>query len=615
MCETTKIGESGESSVVYSHGIYGTFGDQYVDTIYTDVMSMEPGNTYYFKIFEYNGVAGPVYKQDDPGEGSFKITFEPPTPATEFRSTSSDGNTLALHWTVGGGEKRIIIAREGQPVDVVPQDGVDYAENKDFRLAAEVAPGQRVVYDASSYFMYPEGLNPATQYFFKIFEYGGTGSDIDYLTSVHDSTNASTQFPPTIQASNVVVSGITPESGNISWTNGDGERRIVVAKKGSPVNVDPKDTTTYNFNYFGRGSHLGDGNYVVHKDVSNNFSMLKLEGGTTYHLAVYEANGNSGPVLLRPGATGSFTTLGPPKENAVVKPTTEITNSSFHINFTPGSGQKRIIVVREANPITAEPVDNKKYIDNTYFGAGEDLGGSSYVVYNGEENNVIITGLEKATTYHFSIFEYNAFSGGTILNYLRPTTATGIITTTGGLPVHWLKFSGAILQDFVRLNWTTGFEQNNSHFEVERSLNGIDFTTVGKLLSKGNATTSQTYSFDDPIIGNVLINASELLYRIRQVDQDGRNSFSSIIGLNLPRQNNILVYPNPVIKGSLPGVFISEPQKVKAQFYNTSGQLMMEQQLVNGYNILQTGKKTPGLYILKVIFADGDIKTFKVLIE
>ncbi|MBN2820562.1 MAG: hypothetical protein JXP36_16435, partial [Bacteroidales bacterium] len=420
----------GENSVVFNYTYYGRYGDQYQDTLYTDVSSMEAGNTYYFKIFEYNGVSGPVYKKTDPALASFKITFEPPTPATNFRSTSSDGNTLALQWTIGGGDKRVIVAREGQPVDVVPQDGIDYAENKDFRLAPEIAPGQRVVYDGASYFTNPEGLNPNTEYFFKIFEYGGTGANMDYLTSAFDSTIASTKSAPTIQASNLVVSAITPESGNVSWTNGDGERRIAVAKKGSPVTIDPKDTTTYSANYFGRAaSHLGDGNYVVYKNTANNFQMLQLESGTTYHLAVYEFNGNTGPVILRPPATGQFTTLGPPQENAIIGETTEITSNSFHINFTVGSGQKRLIVMREGSPVDAQPVDDVNYIDNTFLGAGDEIGTGNFVVYDGEDDNVIITGLNPGTVYYFTVFEYNAFSGGTIINYLRPSTALGMVTT------------------------------------------------------------------------------------------------------------------------------------------------------------------------------------------
>ena len=419
----------GESNTIFSYTYSGTDGNNQ-DTVYTEITRVDPGNTYHFAIFEYNGIQAPVYKQVNPGVDSFTVTFEPPAPATDFRVNTTDGNQLGLMWTKGAGDNRVIIAREGQPVDVVPQDGVDYAANEDFRLAPEISPGQKVIYDGASYFAYAKGLNPNTQYFFKIFEYGGTGTEIDYLTSASDSTDGWTYGPPTIQASNLVVSGITPESGNVSWTNGDGQRRMVVARKGSPVSAEPNDTTSYTWNqYFGRGSHLGDQNYVVYKGTANNFTMLQLESGTTYHLSVYEYNGNVGPVLLRPPLTGKFTTLGPPQENAQVLDATLITKNSFQINFVPGSGQKRIIVMREGSPVDADPVDDINYIENTYLGAGDTIGSGNFVVYDGEDDNIIVTGLTANKTYYFSIFEYNAFNGGTIVNYLIPTTATGSVTT------------------------------------------------------------------------------------------------------------------------------------------------------------------------------------------
>ena len=51
-----------------------------------------------------------------------------------------------------------------------PDIEIRWFMNKDFRLAAEIAPGQKVVYDGAGYYAYPEGLNPSTQYYFKIFE-------------------------------------------------------------------------------------------------------------------------------------------------------------------------------------------------------------------------------------------------------------------------------------------------------------------------------------------------------------------------------------------------------------------------------------------------------------
>lgn len=601
----------GESSVIFSY-TGSPYGDQFSDTLYTDVSSMEPGNTYYFKIFEYNGVGAPVYKQLEPGEGSFKITFEPPNPASGFYSTTTDGNSMTLIWTRGGGDKRVIVAREGAAVDVVPQDGVDYAENKDFRLAEEIAPGQRVIYDGTSYFTHPEGFNPGTEYFFKIFEYGGTGADIDYLTAVYDSTAATTQSAPDIQASNLVISGITPESGNVSWTNGNGQRRIVVARKDSPVTINPNDTTAYNSNYFGSGSHLGDGNYVVYKNTTNNFQMLKLEGGTTYHLAVYEANGLTYPMLLRPPLTGRFTTLGPPQVNAVIDSAINVTENSFHIHFTRGSGQKRLVVMHEGSPVDANPLDDVNYIDNTYLGAGDEIGTGNFVVYDGEDDNVIVTGLKPATDYHLSIFEYNAFNGGRILSYLLPSTGVGIVTTKAlNTSPELSPIENKRVNEMEELSFTITAIDNDEPVQTLRYTLDNASLSLGMHIDSINGQFSWTpmssqaameYQVtvtvtDDGLYPSALQHSATFTITVdKVVGIEGIEMFDS--GFN--------VFPNP-FKDQFNFVFVAHANSnVRIDFYDASGKhlkTIFNQNVKQGMHYsaaFAPALKTNGMYLYKV---------------
>ena len=130
-----------------------------------------------------------------------------------------------------------------------------------------------------------------------------------------------------------------------------------------------------------------------------------------------------------------------------------------------------------------------------------------------------------------------------------------------------------------------------------------------------NATTKQSYFFDDPAMGNSVSNTSKLFYRIRQVDLDGKSTLSLVISVKLPKQDNVLVYPNPVAKGHLPGVFIRDGHNVRAQVYTTSGQLLWEKQLSGGYNILPFKGNVSGLILMKIIYADGRVEMFKVLME
>jgi hypothetical protein len=94
---------------------------------------------------------------------------------------------------------------------------------------------------------------------------------------------------PTTAASSITFSGITCNQMTVSWTNGNGTSRIVVAKQGSVVSGTPTNNITYTANsVFGNGSTLGTNEYVVYNGSSNSVMVTGLSAGTTYYFKVYE---------------------------------------------------------------------------------------------------------------------------------------------------------------------------------------------------------------------------------------------------------------------------------------------------------------------------------------
>ncbi len=93
----------------------------------------------------------------------------------------------------------------------------------------------------------------------------------------------------------------------------------------------------------------------------------------------------------------------------------------------------------------------------------------------------------------------------------------------------------------VQIDWTSYSEQNLANYQIERSSDGINFTSVGEVAPR-NVTDATNYNFFDamPLSGTNF-------YRIRNNDIDGKSGLSNIVKINLNKNiKTISLYPNPI---------------------------------------------------------------------
>lgn len=120
---------------------------------------------------------------------------------------------------------------------------------------------------------------------------------------------------PTVNASNLYASNIECISAVFSWSNGNGNARLVVAREGSPVAFVPSDNTVYSQYSSAFGTSTPPGIYnneFILTNIAgfNNFKITNLKPGTTYYITMYEHdnNGSNTLYLTSGAATYSFTT-------------------------------------------------------------------------------------------------------------------------------------------------------------------------------------------------------------------------------------------------------------------------------------------------------------------
>ena len=174
------------------------------------------------------------------------------------------------------------------------------------------------------------------------------------------------------------------------------------------------------------------------------------------------------------------------------------------------------------------------------------------------------------------------------------------------LPVTLLSFSG--YRDYGKnlLKWTTTSEQNNLGFYVERSADGINYTSIGyvhSLAPSGQSNTYLNYSYIDSDISG-----ERQYYRLRQIDFDSHEKVSRIIlinGIYFPVFAIGSLFPNPA--GNEVNVLIIAPghDKLLIRIMDTKGSLVkqMNFEVKTGSNTipLDITSLQNGTYFLKII--------------
>ncbi|WP_299826133.1 T9SS type A sorting domain-containing protein [uncultured Pontibacter sp.] len=149
------------------------------------------------------------------------------------------------------------------------------------------------------------------------------------------------------------------------------------------------------------------------------------------------------------------------------------------------------------------------------------------------------------------------------------------------LAVELISFTGLPTESGINLNWSTASEENNSHFEVERSADGTTFEQIGKVDGHGNSATTIDYTFIDPAPHN-----GENYYRLRQVDFDGQFEYSMVIGVTstAPDAMQVVMYPNPCRGGDCEVLIRTSKaaQETLLELKDMSGRVVLSKRVQNG---------------------------------
>ncbi len=166
------------------------------------------------------------------------------------------------------------------------------------------------------------------------------------------------------------------------------------------------------------------------------------------------------------------------------------------------------------------------------------------------------------------------------IKYVKITRSTGATmrlyriaasTTNFTLPLNFLSFTAKpdALGKSVNLNWQTSNEVNTKEFIIEKKIANTEFAAIGSM-SSNNTSGIHNYSYTDH---NTIPGVA--YYRLKQVDNDGIYSYSTVVSADIKGNLNFSIYPNPTTD-RLNVVHESALASSTVKILNLSGKTLIE---------------------------------------
>jgi hypothetical protein len=178
-------------------------------------------------------------------------------------------------------------------------------------------------------------------------------------------------------------------------------------------------------------------------------------------------------------------------------------------------------------------------------------------------------------------YQFVKGNGGNIVNQVAREYAVefGCFDLSNNiiLPVKLESFNGVYKNEKVKLNWSTSAEINFSRFEVERSVNGVDYNEAGIVFGDGNSATTTKYEFPDDLSS---VNSAIIYYRLKMVDDDETFSYSPVVVIR--REANasarLSIFPNPSSGGNVQFRLSSVSRgSIEIKIFDLNGKILSKQ--------------------------------------
>jgi hypothetical protein len=483
---------------------------------------------------------------------------EPAASASNAVFTDVFCNEMTFSWTNGSGAKRVVAMSENSPVDL-PADGAEYAASAIFGSGTLLGADSYVVYSGTGSTGTIYNLTPGTTYYFAVVEYDGFGACVNYQSVPYTVSQATPDCSGCASIGSVIINSCEATCGT------EGGNEMVFFEGGA------SDITVSTANIevaYGSSFILGVSDIITNAGIVNTPAATLTDMNAACGSAVFYDALSAGTI--------------PAGSQFVVVPATYCAQD-YDFSALCGAG-----------PIYVVSINN----DPDWSATGEFLnsaGGTTYRYFRSTVNGCTFTYYYDAnllgTATDGDYITFAPQQGGEAITY--DASGGGCAIPVLVLPVELISLNAVGFENFVELHWVTAIELNSSHYQVQRSGDGIYFENVAVVAAAGNSSEQTAYYYRD-----AKAKTGVNFYRLQMFDLDGTQKLSKVVHATLGSGFNAEVFQ---IDDYLYIDLTSAAEysaDTRVEVYDASGKLWYQDVISNYRHTVSLSDLPSGLYIV-----------------
>ncbi len=357
---------------------------------------------------------------------------------------------------------------------------------------------------------------------------------------------------------------------------------------------------------------------------SNGFRINSVTGNTDVYfpIGVDFVSSNRMALNMNNSATSNFTVvlgkgdlLGTPQSRVnriwYISSSGTGVKASMKLYFTKRNWSSNPFLTAQDEVETGYLYNDNHLIQRDYSGAFLNTSASTDIVnFISTADNTEVYGM-----YNYNVSADYAGAKNGINSFSRFSIVNGNSII---LPVSIVDFKAAQQGSGINVQWKVLNELNIDHYEIQKSLNGVAFSTIASVKALNNDMPVNQYAIADgkPVTGNNF-------YRIKTFDKNNTITYTEIIDVKIAEgiaSSSIRFYPNPVTNHALNIQLNNLPAgRYNVSLYNAAGQKVLDRVFDHAGNaatqqVMLPANISKGTYLVK-LFNETTYITTKIMVQ